>query len=539
MIESDLSTLPPDDPVDLLERDVFSVELNGERTTLSLAGLLAAIGRGDEVELTRLMPHQRHPMHAFVVQLMAMVAARSGDTRLDRSEAEWRDGLRELAAIDGEPSAEAWQLVVSDLSKPAFLQPPVPEGKLTRFKPIETPDGLDVLVLAKNHDLKQARIRHPRIEHWVYALLSLQTQEGFSGRDNYGIARMNGGFGNRPDFGMTPSLSWSRRIQRDVAAALDGRASALESLPHESSPQPATRLACVWVVPWNGSDSIALGTLDPYFVEICRRVRFASVRGELWVGMTPTKAPRLNGKDYLGNIGDLWIPVDVARGTALTLGGSGLTYARLSDILFSENWKRPKALELRSDDGETPLVTARALVRGQGKTEGLHERVIRIPTKARARLAKREERDKIGATAKGRIERVATLRLRILKPAIAAFLQGGASDLRLDDDRANSLLDSIESQVDAEFFPRLFADVDRDPVEARIDFERWLLELGRAALEQAIQGLPTSAARRERAIAAAEGRFFGAARKHFPEASAPRSARESAAAAESTPSASL
>jgi hypothetical protein len=49
-----------------------------------------------------------------------------------------------------------------------------------------------------------------------------------------------------------------------------------------------------------------------------------------------------------------------------------------------------------------------------------------------------------------------------------------------------------------------------------VRFERWLVELGREALEAALMSLPTSAARRERAMSAAEGRFFGGVRKNFP-----------------------
>lgn len=504
MNETDLDALPPDDPLDLLALDVFTLS-DERRTVVSLAELFARLGRNEPTELAYLMPHQRHAIHAFVVQLMAMVATRSGDRRLDRDAHEWRDALCELAG-----SAEAFQLVVADLAKPAFLQPPVPEGTLDKFKPVDTPDALDLLVLAKNHDVKMARIRHPRVEHWVFSLISLQTQQGFSGRDNYGVARMNGGFGNRAGFGMTPSLAWSAHVRRDVAAARDARDSPID--------YREDGLACVWTEPWDGTTSLPLTELDRFFVEICRRVRITRDERGLGVSMTSTKVPRLEGKAFLGHVGDLWIPVDRERGTALTLPGTGLPYARLSQILFEEDWIRPAGLQVRAEDGDEPLAIARALVRGQGKTEGLHERVVRVPKKARPRIATAEGRASLGKLAKDRVELARALRLKVLKPAFCAYLQGGADDLRFDDNRADSHLDALDDAIDAEFFPRLFEDVELDSAEASKSFETWLFQLGRDALEHALDSLPTAAARRERAVAAAEARFFGGVRKNLPNA---------------------
>ncbi len=507
MNESDLADIPLDDPIDLLARPFFTVRTEDASLVVSLAELLTRVGAGLPTELAYLMPHQQHAMHAFVVQLMAIVIARSGDTRLERDEREWRDALRALAG-----GAEAFQWVVRDLDKPAFLQPPVPERSLEKFKDIESPDELDLLVLAKNHDVKAGRIRHPRIEHWVFALLSLQTQQGFSGRDNYGIARMNGGFGNRPGLGMAPGLAWPARVRRDVHVALEARSQLLS----ENYSYREDGLAFVWLAPWNGSESLALDELDPFFIEICRRVRFTRGSDGLRVQMTSTKVPRLESKEKKGNTGDLWTPVDRERSAALTLPGTGFSYARISELLFDDDWLRPPALELRSEDGERPVAVARALVRGQGKTEGLHERVVPVPVRTRGLLASAEGRVKLGALAKHRISEVRALRLKVLKPALCAFLQGGADDLRLDDNRGDFLLDRVDDAVDAEFFARLFEDIHSTPEEANARFTRWLVELGREALEAALMSLPTSAARRERAMSAAEARFFGGVRKNFP-----------------------
>lgn len=509
MNEPELESLKPDDPIDLLEHPVFSVEGGAEASVVSLAELLARVVRGEPTELAHLMPHQQHVMHAFAVQLMSLVAVRRelSPTALPRDAVAWRDALRELG---GGP--EAFQLVVGELSKPAFLQPPVPDGTLEKFKDVATPDALDMLVLAKNHDVKAARIQRPRIEHWVFALLSLQTQQGFSGRDNYGVARMNGGFGNRPGLGMTASLAWAPRVLRDVGVAIEARASLLS----DAYPYSADGTALVWVEPWDGNTSLAMETLDPFFIEVCRRVRFTRPAHGLSVLMTSTKVPRLDSKLMLGSTGDLWTPVDVARGAALTLPGAGLTYARMSQLLFEDEWQRPEALVVRREDGDHPLVVARALVRGQGKTEGLHERVVMVPPRTRSLLERKEGRAKLGVLAKQRIEAVRALRLKVLKPAVCALMQGGADDLRLDDDRGDWLLDEIDRRVDGEFFPRLFDDIHLGAEEAESRFQRRLRALGEETLEVAVRSLPLATSRRERAIAAAEGRFWGGLRKNFP-----------------------
>ena len=88
--------------------------------------------------------------------------------------------------------------------RPAFLQAAVPVGNVAAFKPIRTPDALDMLVTSRNHDLKRAAIQKPEPDDWLMALVSLQTQEGVMGRGKYGVARMNGGYGSRGCLAVRP-----------------------------------------------------------------------------------------------------------------------------------------------------------------------------------------------------------------------------------------------------------------------------------------------------------------------------------------------
>ena len=58
----------------------------------------------------------------------------------------------------GYPDDEPWQLVVDDITKPAFMQPPASSAEREKdYKSsVATPDELDMLVTSKNHDLKAA-----------------------------------------------------------------------------------------------------------------------------------------------------------------------------------------------------------------------------------------------------------------------------------------------------------------------------------------------------------------------------------------------
>ncbi|MBK6534527.1 MAG: hypothetical protein IPF99_34725 [Deltaproteobacteria bacterium] len=199
----------------LLTEPLLAVESpDGARATVTLPGALARLGAGVPTEFAALQSHQLHAWHAFVVQLAALAVHADGSDDLAVDEAAWRERLRALTAGRDEP----WCLVVHDLSQPAFLQAPVPEGTLAAFKRrFDSPDRLDVLVTSKNHDVKLQRVRIAAPQHWVFALVMLQTYEGFLGVGNYGIARMNGGFASRPSLGAARSPALVDRFARDVA----------------------------------------------------------------------------------------------------------------------------------------------------------------------------------------------------------------------------------------------------------------------------------------------------------------------------------
>ncbi|WP_022835514.1 type I-E CRISPR-associated protein Cse1/CasA [Salisaeta longa] len=490
---------------------------------LTLPAVLHRLADADAPAITSfeaLQAHQQQPWYQFLVQLGALCAARAMGGPVPASPKRWRTALLALADDNG----AAWHLVVDDLAQPAFLQPPVPEGRLDGFKDdLPTPDTLDYLVASKNHDLKVARITQPRPAHWIYALITLQTLEGYSGRYNYGIARMNGGLGNRPLVGLSPALEWGRRFRRDVQVLLDARGSLAERYDLNGP-------ALLWTIPWDGAknSTLSLEALDPYFIEVCRRIRFtADEDGTLTCWRTSTKAARIDAPDDLNGItGDPWTPIDKGEAKALTLGGNGFTYQKLHQILLSGDYQKPPALEVRAGDDGLLYLVAQTLVRGQGKTEGLHHRIVAVPKKVATLFGRKTEREQLAARAQARIEQAGTVQSKVLYRAVGTLLNGGNPD-DVDGDAVQPWLEAFDRAVDNAFFPKLWASVAMDPDEAAADWQRVLRDAAETQFHDAETRTPRTATRYWRARSTAQSIFWGTLREQLPkafpnQASAPR-----------------
>ena len=472
----------------------------------SLPQILHRLTQDNLLSFEALQAHQQQPWHSFLVQLAAMTTAREADGAPPSNADEWRDALLSLA--DGDDAA--WDLVVADVSRPAFLQSPVPEGTLddAGYKAdVPTPDQLDVLITSKSHDVKARRIRHAEPEHWIYALVTLQTMEGFLGRGNYGVVRMNGGFGNRPLVGLSPDLSWGEHFRRDVDVLLSERDALSERYTLDGP-------ALLWTRPWDGAKdrAIPLADCDPYFLEICRRIRFQKDGGDLTCWRANTKGQRVDAPDSLnGDTGDPWTPIEKSSGKALTLPGEGFTYDRLQDIVFEGEYAPPPALQFRDSDDGHMYVVARALVRGQGKTEGLHHRIVPVPNDALANLRKKSEREQLAQRAQNRVERVQEVQRSVLYPAIGTLLGGGDTDA-IDFEDVAPWLDAFDRTVDARFFEALWASVDMSDHEAREHWASLLWEEAQTQFDDAEDHAPSSSTRYWRARSSARTIFHGAAR---------------------------
>jgi CRISPR system Cascade subunit CasA len=494
---------------DLIHEPVLSTR---DRTTLrrvTLPGLLAELSTGTCIDFPRVRPHQHHPWAMFLAQVAAHAMRRAKLTTLPQDEEAWRAAL--LALTDG--SSEPWSLVVDDLSKPALLQPPVPEGTLLKrakdgkkpeaWNVVETADSLDVLVTSKRHDIKSELVDADEAEFWTYALVTLQTTQGYPHPGQNGVARMNGGYGNRPRFGLSASLDAATCFQRDVQVLLSSWAEVKTNFGYVDD-----GVALVWLEPWDGKTSLSLKMLAPHFVEVCQRVRLQASGGALVARVTTSEVRRCAPEVEKGDLGDPWIPIKKADPpSAFTVGPSGFEYRKLVELLFSGDYQLAKAQERRDGDAAEMWLLTAGMARGQSKTDGLHERRLRMTKKVTAFFAQQQSRDRIAARASSWVQSADTVRSKVLYPALKQLAAG----FEVGNDK-------FFGRVDESFFEVLFATIDDTDDAATLHWQTTLLDLADSELTTAIDRLPTANARFYSVLSAARGMFAGLARKHLPDA---------------------
>ena len=482
---------------------------------VTLPQALALIWQDALLSWDSIQPHQEQPWHCFLAQLGALAYQRMAWSQWPDSPEPWRQAL--LALTDG--SEDAWCLVVPDLRKPALLQPPAPEGSLDAAGYLKnifhSPEQIDVLITAKNLDVKIQRASHATPEQWLYALVSVQTQEGFLGNGNYGISRMNGGFGSRPMTTLTPSLEPGPWLRRDMTLL----ASHTPARPHGH--------ALLWILPWDGSkeSAIPLHQCHTYVIEICRRLRLGvdpspdprPLTQDLIAYRTTTKAARLDvPAETTGLTDDPWAPV--LHGKLLTLSGRGFHYKLLTELLQCTH------LAMSYDptrDGPAPWLVCRALARGQGKTEGLHHRALPIPAQTTRRLFSRtaqSPQQQLAQRAKLQLLLVELCSLKILAPALIALAfpsQDASAKQAFGHPLVQRTRDAFEQRVDALFFPSLWDGLELDEAAHKLSWQRQLRQLAQDLLHDAITQAPLPAARRWRAQANATAMLNALLRQHF------------------------
>lgn len=498
----------------ILDEPTIRVRTRAGERRASLPETFALLMR-DEVEaFPALRPHQRHALHAFLVQLGAMALQRAGESEPPTDAPKWQALIRGLTP--NFPADEPWQLVVDDITKPAFMQPPARAAERERDYKNEvlTPDELDMLVTAKNHDLKMSVASNGGADDWLFALISLQTMEGFAGSGNYGISRMNGGLGSRPAFSLAPSERFGAHAKRDITFLLKDTAAA------------DSRDALLWLLPWDGAKAEALlldfGKLNQLYIEICRRVRLRQDdNGGLYAIKATSKAARIDAKALKGRAGDPWTPINLKEGKSLTMAAGGFTYKRMVNYLTSGDWEQPALLEATRAErrsAEPMLLVARGIARGQGKTEGYHERIIPIRNKMRAAMGQRAGSVDVGRIANKRIEEIAIVQ-RILSHAIQVFAAGGDIDNISSEHRklARPWLNRLDGLIDASFFDDLQTEFEADDETERTRIHNeWLMngddgvvDKARKILRDASDSVSCSTIRRYKARVSADGLFEG------------------------------
>ncbi|MYB84416.1 MAG: type I-E CRISPR-associated protein Cse1/CasA [Chloroflexi bacterium] len=484
------------------------------RIEASLPEVYAALMRDDVEAFPALRPHQRHAWHAFLAQLGAIAIHRANLSEPPQVAEEWCRIIRGLTPdyTDDEP----WQLVVDDITKPAFMQPHArSKDREQDYKStVATPDELDMLITSKNHDLKSAVAARANFDDWIFALITLQTMEGFSGAGNYGISRMNGGLGSRPAFSLAPFVGGpGAHVRRDIIALLEYLPTLLSEYPMTDGGE-----ALLWTVPWDGTqaEALLLNQLDPLYIEVCRRIRLRfKADGPLNGVRTSSRAARIEGKELKGRTGDPWTPANTSReGLPLTLASGGFTYKRVKEYLI--DWERPPLLRpTRSEqDSSAPMrLVARGMVRGQGKTEGYHERSIAVRHQLKMAMLSSGGTQDLGSIAETRIEEVGTVQ-RILSHAIQVFAARGDSDKVSPEGRtlARPWLNRLDGLVDARFFEDLQDEFEAPNSEREGVHNRWLMHVvdhARGLLHDAADSLPCPAIHRYKAEVNAVGLFEG------------------------------
>lgn len=497
--------------MNLLHDPLFRVRTEAGMMKVSLPLLLELLGKNAVHQYIGVQRHQVDAFHVFLSYLGGAVLARKGDTETEQSAEYWHSGLLELA---GSAGASAWDLISSRLDGVAFMQPPIPP-KSKSSASAETPDKLDLLQTAKNHDVKQNRAARPYLDEWIYALISLQTMSGFMGKGNQGISRMNSGFGNRLIVELIRDRSPGKRWSDAVHRLLVHRQEVLEQ-PFGYSDNG---LVLVWTQPWDGTQQVELSRLDPFYIEICRRVKLTDDKDGIRAHFYSSEKPRLAAKELNGVVGDPWLPIEMAgKGDpkALTVSPRGLTAELMRRIMFRENLGL-SALQSPNHDWVGPFwLAASVLVRGQGITDGFYEWEIMIP-KERVKLlfGQIPQRDSLADLSKLAIAHAGTMQGRVLKQAVFALLQGGPDQIKFDHDvsdkwwtRYSRMFEQYWSEA---YFPWLLS-ID-EGFKPDVEERRWIEILTNCAqrvLDEAEKSVPAHSGRKYRTITAMRNRFWAA-----------------------------
>lgn len=482
---------------------------DGRRLKANLPELFVAMCNDEVRDFPALRPHQRHPWHAFLCQVAAIALHQADQTEPLPTADAWRQALLSLTPNDLDGAA--WCLV-SPPSRPALLQAPVRGSDISSWDvKIDAPDRLDMLITSRNHDQKRSRMVTANAEDWLFALLSLQTQEGSNSGSYKGISRMNSGAGSRPSVGVSPGLGFGRRWRTDVTLLLKHRA----KISDDYNLRSAGGVALVWLAPWNGTNQISFAELDPLYVEICRQVRLVVKSDRLWAATSKTPIARISAEERKGVTGDPWAPINSDKECVLWVPDTGFGYALMTDLMLGGNIKPSIAQDMTNwPTGTTLHLYAQGIARGNSKTFGMHERRVPISPKVR-RLMLGSERASLAGMAKDRVAAVGDIH-ELLEQSILVLFGSGSLPKKLNPStraKRDKFARPFELREDARFFVDLTAEVEAD--DARAARLNWLIGLVARAeetLKQAFDAGPRNGMQRYRAQAAALSRFHSALR---------------------------
>ena len=489
----------------LLREQLLNYRLRGtgERIAATLPELFVAMAKDQVQDFPLLRTHQRHAWHAFLVQLAAIALHRSAQVEPYETEQEWSVAL--LALTPNDADGAAWCLV-SPVNRPAFLQAPVLAGLDAKWEKKSTADQIDIIKVSKNHDLKAQRMIRASVEDWIYALVSLQTQTPGDSGSYKESSRMDGGWGRRPGIGIVPPGGYGARWLRDLKILLSERNAISEKY---SFNQHGVSLA--WLVPWDGAEKSMLSVteLDPYYIEVTRRIRMICELNVLVAKTTTTPNSRI--RPFAGGLtGDIWSPIgsDKDGPKVITIRPSGLNYRTAVRLLVPGDFEFSPAMKLQRSDPTVGLsLHMESVAWGPKNTNaGYHSRDVRIGKKLAAMLAvmKKNETDALAAISKSRVEQIDGVGWMLKQALMVLFTSDSDSRSDTVKERANRFYQPFDAQCDSNFFPELIEEFEADDREdVRAKWLRKLADRAERVLNAAFAAGPRSGQLRYRAQSAA------------------------------------
>lgn len=509
----------------LLSEPLFRVTLDSSPAAirLSLPQVLARLSAADALTFSALRPHQQAPWHAFLVQLAYLALEPQDAPRPPTTPEAWVDLLRSLTPDHSDDGP--WHLVNTDWQKPAFLQPPCSPGREVDFKrSADAAQDIDLLVTTRHHDEKTGKL--PLNEHeldtLVYALIALQGWSSFLGAGNYGSMRMNGGFSSRPQFRLAYLRGSGAEFLRDVTALLDDREGLSEQFREAHRDDATAEHRLLWLPLWD-EGSLPLGSVHPYALEVCRRVRLVRHQDQLLLRRASSKAMRVAAKEQRGVVLDPWVPVLTGdEPKALTAQAHSLSYRKLQELVFDRSKVELPVLAKPSNReyaaNQPGVFIAQVLVSGDGGTDGWLSRELPMPApvlsqwhSAPAALAQRSQLFvSLAGLASG----------KVLRSALLQFVDGGEEVDWKNRDFTRAVepwLSRFEAAVDEVFFEQLFATIEarQGDIDAQRQWVSWLAKACREHLTLASEALPTRQGSRHFALARAQRLMELSLRKQF------------------------
>ena len=433
--------------LNLLKDKMIRAQTNaGIIETLTLPETYEALYKDRIAGFHALRMHQQHAWHALLAQLGALACARAKESKPPRKAGDWERLLRNLANYEED---HCWQLVNENQQFPAFLQPPIGGNANQYTKQHTTPDGIDILISTKNHDLKKEATRNAQPDDWLFALVTVQTASGYMGKKRYGVTRMNAGFGSRICVGLRPAEGGiGRHIQHDVAMMLE------DELEREYPREPDfRRIDLEWLEPWDGNEQLGMDGRSPYRIETCRRLRLWNLDEVVHAWQAGAARRRTDDGNAKGNVGDFWTPIKADKNESLTMSKEGFRYDRLMEILGT-GYRPWPAMRIPDENAKWRLV-ARGLCRGKGQTNGYHQRndIVLSGHTAKA-LGTQEGRQELHEAASALLKHCRQM-VAALRAAIATHQNGGRQTKDTDKKlRASTepALHELRDWIDDRFF---------------------------------------------------------------------------------------